>query len=113
MLLNTGDKRSVIGNAVSGGVAGLLVASYVNYKEYKKGKITQNNAIRGAIKVSAQAAVATGCAIGVANALGDGNKSTLQSLLESSAYILVGVAGVCVIDKISETKLLGGKNGNK
>ncbi len=114
MILNTGDRRSVVGNAVSGGVAGLLVASYMNYKEYKNGNITQNKAIKNTIAVSAQAAIATGCAIGVANALGN-NKSAFQSLLESSAYILAGIAGVYAIDKISEMgenqKLLGAKNG--
>lgn len=114
MILNTGTPRSVVGNAVSGGVTGLLVVSYMNYKEYKNGNITQNKAIKNTIVVSAQAAIATGCAIGVANALGN-NKGAFQSLLESSAYILAGIAGVYAIDKISEMgenqKLLGAKNG--
>ena len=114
MILNTGTPRSVVGNAVSGGVAGLLVASYMNYKAYKNGAISQDKALRDTLAVSAQAAVATGCAIGVANALGN-NKGALQSLLESSAYILAGIAGVYAIDKISEMgenqKLLGAKNG--
>ena len=114
MILNTGTPRSVVGNAVSGGVAGLLVASYMNYKAYKNGAISQDKALRDTLAVSAQAAVATGCAIGVANALGS-NKGAFQSLLESSAYILAGIASVYAIDKLSEMgenqKLLGAKNG--
>ena len=115
MILNTGTPRSVVGNAVSGGIAGLLVASYMNYKAYKNGAISQNKALRDTIAVSAQAAIATGCAIGVANALGRDSKGGLQALLESSAYILAGIAGVYAIDKLSEMgenqKLLGVKNG--
>ncbi len=112
MILNTGDKRSVVGNAVSGGVAGLLVASYVNYKDYKNGTISQNQAISNTLSVGAQAAIATGCAIGVANALGDNSKSNFAALLESSAYILAGVAGVYVVSTLNENKkLLGVRNG--
>ena len=111
MILNTGDKRSIAGNAVSGGVAGLLVASYVNYKDYKNGTISQNEAIINTLSVGAQAAIATGCAIGVSNALGDNNKSNFQALLESSAYILAGVAGVYAINALNDKKLLGANNG--
>ncbi len=111
MILNTGDKRSVVGNAVSGGVAGLLVASYVNYKDYKNGVVSQNQAISNTISVGAQAAIATGCAIGVANALGDNSKSNFAALLESGAYILAGVAGVYAVSALNDTKLLGAKNG--
>lgn len=111
MILDTGAKRSVVGNAVSGGVAGLLVASYINYKEYKNGLISQNQAVSNTLTVGAQAAIATGCAIGVANALGDNNKSSFQALVESSAYILAGVAGVYVINNLNENKKIGAKNG--
>lgn len=99
MILNTGAPRSVVGNAVSGGIAGLLVASYINYKEYKDGKISQEYAIKNTIVVSTQAAIATGCAIGVANALGS-NKGNFQAIIESSAYLLVGIAGVYAIDNL-------------
>ncbi len=111
MILDTGAKRSVVGNAVSGGVAGLLVASYINYKDYKNGAITQGRAISNTLSVGAQAAIATGCAIGVANALGDNSKSNFQALLESGAYILVGVAGVYAVSSLSETKKIGANNG--
>lgn len=110
MILNTGETRSVVGNAVSGGVAGLLLASYFNYKEYKNGTLSQEKAICDTLATGAQAAIATGCAIGVANALG-GNKGNFQTLLESSVYILVGIAGVYTIDNLNNKIKIGDKNG--
>ncbi len=105
MLLNTGAQRSITGHAVSGGVAGILLASYMNYKDYKEGKISQEKALKNTVAAGAQGAVITACAIGVANALG-GNKGAFQALLESSAYLCAGVAGVYIIDNVANDKKL-------
>lgn len=104
MILNTGTQRSIAGHAVSGGVAGLLLASYMNYKEYKEGKISQEKALKNTLAAGAQGAVITACAIGVANALGSNNKGGFAALLESSAYLCAGVAGVYVIDTLNNDK---------
>ncbi len=106
MLLNTGTPRSVAGNAVSSAVAGLIVAGFANYQKYQNGEISKQTAVTNSVKLAAQSAVAGACAIGFANALGKQN-STLNALLESGAFLLVGVAGVCAIEAIDfETQKL-------
>lgn len=104
MILNTGTPRSIPGHIVSGGVAGLLLASYMNYKEYKDGKISQEKALKNTLAAGAQGAVITACAIGVANALGDNTKGGFVLLLESSAYLCAGVAGIYLIDTLKDEK---------
>lgn len=104
MLLDTGAQRSITGHIVSGGVAGLLLASYTNYQQYKEGTISQDKAIKNTLVAGAQGAIVTACAIGVSNALGSNNKGGFQAVLESSAYLLAGAAGAYLISNLNEDK---------
>lgn len=105
MILNTGQPRSILGNAVSAGIASFICANE------NKQNVLEN---------TAQIALATACGIGAANALGEPNGS-FSNLLKATSFVLVGFAGIYTIKQISKKsqkskqKLLkqGEQNGKK
>lgn len=99
MLLDTGAPRSVLAHAVSGGVAGLILGGVVGYGKYKSGKILQQDALKHAIKAGLEGALVSACAIGAANSLGS-NKQVTSNLLESGAYLALGLAGTYAIQNL-------------
>lgn len=92
MIFDTGATRSIPGHAVSGGIAGLMISGVYNYTKFKNGEISLENALQHTLKATAEGALITACAVGVANAFGS-QKSILNNLLESGAYLALGVAG--------------------
>ncbi|WP_394908586.1 hypothetical protein [uncultured Helicobacter sp.] len=99
MIFDTGMPRSLNAHAVSGAAAGLIAAGITNYQYYKKGEITQSQALGNTLKSTMQGALLGVCTIGIANALGS-PQNALSNVLESSAYLLVGVAGSYALENI-------------
>ncbi|MGI0439556.1 hypothetical protein ACRE1S_03380 [Helicobacter himalayensis] len=92
MIFDTGATRSILGHAVSGGIASLMISGVYNYTKFKNGEISLENALQHTFKAATEGALITACAVGVANALGS-QKDVLNNLLESGAYLALGVAG--------------------
>ncbi len=111
MIIDTGMPRSLNAHAVSGAAAGLIAAGISNYQQYKNGEISKPQALGNTIKSTAQGALLT---IGIANALGS-PKAALSNILESSAYLLVGVAGSYALENIDFSQFFtqGALNDNK
>lgn len=86
MILNTGQPRSILGNAISAGVASFICAS-----ENKQNTLEN----------TAQIALATACGIGAANALGEPNGS-FSNLLKAGSFVLLGFAGIYAIKQIAK-----------
>ncbi|WP_394994131.1 hypothetical protein [uncultured Helicobacter sp.] len=114
MIIDTGMPRSLNAHAVSGAAAGLIAAGISNYQQYKKGEISKPQALGNTIKSTAQGALLGICTIGIANALGS-PKAALSNVLESSAYLLVGVAGSYALENIDFSQFFtqGALNDNK
>lgn len=107
MILDTGMPRSLSAHAVSGAAAGLITAGIANYQRYKSGSISQSQALGNTLKGTAQGALLGVCTIGIANALGS-PKGALSNIAESSAYLLVGVAGSYALENMDFSHLLQG-----
>lgn len=100
MIVNTGAKRSVVGHAFSGAFIGFILSSAYGYSKYKNGEIDKNIAIKNTIKATIEGGIVTASAIAATNAIGDINKTPLQSTIEAVSYVGVGIAGVYGVDKI-------------
>ena len=74
MTLDTGERRSVVGHAISGAVAGAVISGCANSIKVKNGVIDNKEAIRGTIKNAISSAIVSATAIGVANCVGNPNK---------------------------------------
>lgn len=96
--LNTGSPRHVPGHAVSGAIAGGVIALVDNMIRVKNGELTKSEATQKTIKASVQGAVATATAISVANNLGDPNKSVFQAL----SSLAIGASSLYLIEKFEQ-----------
>lgn len=106
MIFDTGATRSVPGHAVSGGIAGLMISGVYNYTKFRNGEISLENAVQHTLKATAEGALITACAVGVANAFGS-QKGVLNNLLESGTYLALGIAGSYAIQNFCiESKTL-------
>lgn len=95
-LTNVGLPRSVNGHVISGALASGMVAGALNYNQYKKEKITQEQAIKDSIKLTLQGGIATGSAIAASNALGR------KSFLGMLSAVTIGIAGIYGVEKLYE-----------
>ncbi|RAX58027.1 hypothetical protein CCZ01_04260 [Helicobacter monodelphidis] len=90
MLINTGQKRSVVGHAVSGGLISFMVSGALNYSKLRSGEITQQEALRQVAKNTLQGAAVTAAAIAATNVIGDNQSSPIKNSLEAFGFIVAG-----------------------
>lgn len=99
MNLDTGPRRSVTGNAISGGIIGALVAGAYHYSKVKNKEENVRQAVMGATLRTAQMALFTGSAIAAANALGDKKKGAVTSIVEAGGIIAISAVANYFIAK--------------
>ena len=68
-MINTGSQRSVVGHAISGATASLIVSSAMNIAKVKEQKISPQMAVQNSLKMASAGAITTGSAIATANYL--------------------------------------------
>ena len=100
MTINTGEPRNVVGHAVSGALASGIVASAMNYNQYKQEKMSKEAAIKNSLKLTLQGGIVTASAIAASNHLG---KSNIVGMLTA---ISIGAMGVYGVEKLYEKSLV-------
>ncbi|AFL68888.1 hypothetical protein [Sulfurospirillum barnesii] len=98
-IINTGEPRNVVGNAISGALASGMVASALNYNQYKQEKIDKETAIKNSLKLTVQGGIVTASAIAAANYVGNNN------ILGVLTAVSLGAMGVYGVEKVYEKTL--------
>lgn len=96
-VINTGEPRNIVGHVVSGAVASAVVSGTINYKKYKDGETTANEAIKDSVKKTTQGAVATGVAIATANYLGQEG-----GFFKAMTALSIGMAGIYAVEVLDD-----------
>lgn len=96
MTIDTGEPRNVTGHIISGAIASGAIAGALNYNRYKKGEVSQKEAVNNSVKLTAQGGIATGSAIAAANYLGQNN---FMGMLTA---VSIGAMGIYAVEKVSE-----------
>lgn len=93
-MLNTGMPRSVVGHAISGGIAAAIVAGMNNQKDFCSNK---QAAIKDTIKSGLQGAIISATAIAATNSIG--SKNTIRAGLEVVGYVLAGATAAYMLER--------------
>ena len=96
-MINTGTQRSVVGHAISGATASLIVSSAMNIAKVKEQKLSPQMAIQNSLKMASAGAIATGYAIVTANYLNqDGG------FLKAISALSLGIASLYALEIMFE-----------